>query len=69
MMDHSPVAVRIVRHGGRSVIYANTAYHELINLDTGHVLGNDPSNYYVDKAVYMEIVAKLSRGLVFIQPI
>ncbi len=62
MMDHSPVAVRIARAGGRAVIYANAAYHELINSDAAHVMGNDPSNYYVDKAVYLDIVDRLSRG-------
>jgi two-component system sensor histidine kinase/response regulator len=62
MMDHSPVAVRIARQGGRSVIYANTAYHELINSDAKHVLGDDPSHYYVEKEVYLAIVERLMRG-------
>ena len=62
MLDNSPVAVRIATDGGRNVVYANGAYHKLINSNSMLSIGDDPGRYYKDKDVYQEIVGELQRG-------
>ncbi|MEJ2212675.1 MAG: response regulator, partial [Gammaproteobacteria bacterium] len=62
MLDNSPVAVRIATHSGRNVVYANAAYHALINCNNNKSIGDDPGRYYKDRSVYLEIVDELSHG-------
>ena len=62
MLDSSPVAVRIASSGGFSVVYANSAYNELINAKEGQATGDNPGNYYADPEVYQDIVNTLAEG-------
>ena len=62
MLESSPIAIRIAEQGGRSVVFANQRYGELINSEINKSLGVDPRSYYVDSKVYDETLGQLAKG-------
>jgi diguanylate cyclase (GGDEF)-like protein/PAS domain S-box-containing protein len=60
MLNLSPVAVRIT-DSNRRVLYANTAYRELIEIQ-GTLDNIDPWDYYTNKNDYREILDEIERG-------
>jgi PAS domain S-box-containing protein len=62
ILDTCPTAVRIVRKGGREVIYSNPSYATLINTTPAQVTGVDPAAYYVHPEDYADILLMLDKG-------
>jgi PAS domain S-box-containing protein len=62
ILDTCPTAVRIVRKGGREVIYSNPSYATLINTTPAQVIGVDPAAYYVHPEDYADILLMLDKG-------
>ncbi|MFZ2969052.1 MAG: EAL domain-containing protein [Sulfuricurvum sp.] len=56
LLEFSPIAVRIAQKKGKKVVFANTAYSSLIQLNRHDVIGQNPKNYYVHHEDYDAIV-------------
>ncbi|MBE0440059.1 MAG: EAL domain-containing protein [Gammaproteobacteria bacterium] len=55
MLDHSPVAVRIIDHNHR-FLYANKAYIELLDIDASQLNDIEPTDYYENKEEYANVL-------------
>lgn len=62
LLEYSPIAIRLASEGGRKVIFANRRYAELLNLDSAHVLGVNPIDYYADKDQYQQYLNSINSG-------
>lgn len=62
MLDASPIAVRIAKNHGRSIVYCNQSYKNLINTPAEQLLDIDLSNFYEDKSEYKKIIEKVEQG-------
>lgn len=60
ILDASPIAVRIATQKGRSVVYSNRRYAELIETELAQ--GKDPINYYAYRDDYERVLAALAKG-------
>jgi signal transduction histidine kinase/putative flippase GtrA len=62
ILDTCPTAVRISKTGAFEVVYFNQGYAKLLEADPDHILGINPSKYYVNKDDYADVVKSLSKG-------
>ncbi len=63
ILDNSPIAVRLLDGETRHVIYTNERMTKLLGIESGQVLGNDPSRFYVNpNEDYYPVVAMLESG-------
>lgn len=70
LLETSPVAVRVAKHNGRKVVFANHRYDELIMAAPGQAIGIDPETYYSDPADYKAVLEQLAEGrAIYNQPI
>jgi PAS domain S-box-containing protein len=59
LLEISPIAVRIAKKHGKKVVFANQTYKKLINLQNEKVVRENPQNYYANREVYENIVARI----------
>lgn len=59
LLELSPIAVRIARDRGKSVIFANNAYSKLLHMNKKQTISKNPRDYYTHKEFYDGIVKKL----------
>lgn len=62
LLEISPIAVRILSLATNKVIFANQSYAEMLNVDTEHVIGTSPSDFYKHWPEYTQIIEDLSVG-------
>ena len=63
ILDNSPIAVRVLDGETRHVIYTNDRMSKLLGVESGQILGADPSRFYVNPSVdYYPIAAQLESG-------
>jgi diguanylate cyclase (GGDEF)-like protein/PAS domain S-box-containing protein len=62
MLETSPIAVRIAKSGGRSVVFANQRYEDLINVEPRKAIGEDPETYYEHQEEYEDVLRQLTEG-------
>ena len=62
VLENCPTAVHIAKADGREVIYANKRHAELVNAESGKLLGSDPGNYYANPQDYRDILQRLDQG-------
>lgn len=60
LLEMSPIAVRIAKNKGQSVIFANQAYSKLLRINKDETLDKNPQKYYVNQTVYKNIVEALN---------
>lgn len=62
LLETSPIAVRIANNDGKSVVFANRAYSNLINVSPEDVIGKNPQDYYAKEDDYKDIISMLAKG-------
>lgn len=62
ILDNSPIAVRLLDGVTKRVIYTNDRMSKLLGVQTGEILGYDPSRFYVNPEEYRQIVKELEAG-------
>ena len=61
MLEKSPIAVRIAKMDG-GVVFANHAYAFMIHEEPTNVIGKIPRDFYIDKAKYDDVIARVKKG-------
>ena len=61
ILETCPSVVHIAKSDGREVIFANKRYAELVNAESGRVLGADPGGYYANQKDYADILHRLGQ--------
>ena len=59
LLQMSPIAVRIAKNNGETVIFSNYTYSKLLKMKKNQTLFKNPKDHYADKKVYENIVKTL----------
>lgn len=59
LLEMSPIAVRIAKNNGETVIFSNYTYSRLLKMKKNQTLFRNPKDHYADKKVYENIVKTL----------
>lgn len=62
ILERSPVAVRILSSFKNKLIFANTSYVEMFDVDLEKINDINPSSFYKNKEQYNSIIDELSKG-------
>ena len=56
LLEMSPIAVRIAKNRGKTVVFSNQAYSKILKLSRNNALFKNPINYYHEEEVYENII-------------
>ncbi len=59
LLKMSPIAVRITKNRGKSVVFSNYAYSKILKMSRDETLFKNPQDYYYDQNVYEDILKSL----------
>ena len=59
LLQMSPIAVRIATHNGEKIVFANTSYSKLLQIDETELLKQNPKVYYIKESIYKDILDSL----------
>lgn len=62
LLENSPVAVRIATLDGREVLFANSSYANLLEIDSADTIGVDPVRYYANAEDYAAVLEEVHSG-------
>jgi diguanylate cyclase (GGDEF)-like protein/PAS domain S-box-containing protein len=62
LLEKSPLAIRITKDRGKTLVYTNPAYKEVMASLAMPGAGGDPSQYYTEASEYEEIIEELEQG-------
>ena len=62
LLDKSPMAIRIAKDRGKTLVYANALYKKVLDAHYTPSLGEDPSQYYTQTRDYDDIIKELEQG-------
>ena len=62
LLQMSPIAVRIATHNGEKIVFANTSYSKLLQIDETELLKQNPKVYYIKESIYKDILNSLDRN-------
>jgi diguanylate cyclase (GGDEF)-like protein/PAS domain S-box-containing protein len=62
MLESSPIATRITDASSNELVFSNSCYNTLLELDSRNVISVMPSDYYARPEEYREMIEELARG-------
>lgn len=62
LLQMSPIAVRIATHNGERIVFANTSYSKLLQIDETELLKQNPKVYYIKESIYKDILDSLDKN-------
>lgn len=62
LLEMSPIAVRIATNDGQKIVFANSAYLRLLNIQEKELLEKNPKIYYLNESIYKDILNSLDKN-------